>query len=55
MDEEQAVKLAREKGYPVVLKIHSKDITHKSDIGGVMLNIIDDAMVRYAYDKIIKM
>jgi acetyltransferase len=53
-DDEQAVKLAREKGYPVVLKIHSKDITHKSDIGGVMLNIIDDAMVRYAYDKIFK-
>jgi acetyltransferase len=49
---EDAVKIAKDIGYPVVLKIHSPDITHKSDIGGVMLNIIDDAMVRYAYDKI---
>jgi len=49
---EDAVKIAKDKGYPVVLKIHSPDITHKSDIGGVMLSIIDDAMVRYAYDKI---
>jgi len=49
---QKAIKIAREKGYPVVLKIHSPDITHKSDIGGVMLNIDDDTMVKYAFDKI---
>ena len=34
---EQAVKIARKLGYPVVLKVHSHTITHKSDVGGVKL------------------
>ncbi|HNS16840.1 MAG TPA: bifunctional acetate--CoA ligase family protein/GNAT family N-acetyltransferase [Bacteroidales bacterium] len=34
----EAVKIAEEVGYPVVLKIHSPDITHKTDVGGVSLN-----------------
>ena len=48
-NEDEAVKIANEKGYPVVLKIHSPDITHKSDSGGVALNIKNDEMVRVAY------
>ncbi len=48
-NEDEAVEIARDKGYPVVLKIHSPDITHKSDSGGVVLNIKNDEMVRVAY------
>ena len=39
-------------GYPVVLKIDSPDITHKSDVGGVMLNIADDLQVTKAFRQI---
>jgi len=43
---EQAVlAAAREIGYPVALKIVSPDITHKSDVGGVQLNLPDDAQL----------
>jgi len=51
-DEEGAVLSAKEKGYPVVLKIHSADITHKSDVGGVALNLKDDDMVKAAFRNI---
>ncbi|MBN2387544.1 MAG: bifunctional acetate--CoA ligase family protein/GNAT family N-acetyltransferase [Anaerolineales bacterium] len=44
-----AVRLAGEIGYPVVLKLHSKTITHKSDVGGVQLNLQDAAAVEAAY------
>jgi acetyltransferase len=47
--EEAAVKAAREIGYPVVLKIVSPDILHKSDAGGVKVNIHDDDGVRSAF------
>jgi acetyltransferase len=40
-------------GYPVVLKIHSPDITHKTDVGGVMLDLEDAGMVRAAYNRIV--
>ncbi len=46
---DNAVALAREIGYPVVLKIHSETITHKTDVGGVKLNLQDEASVRRAY------
>jgi acetyltransferase len=46
----QAVNAARSIGYPVVMKIHSKDITHKSDCGGVVLNLGCDSEVEHAYD-----
>jgi acetyltransferase len=36
---EEAVEIALQIGFPVVLKIASPDLTHKSDIGGVLLNI----------------
>ena len=49
---EKAVKIANTIGFPVVMKVHSPDITHKSDIGGVLLNLNDDRQVRNAFDKI---
>jgi acetyl coenzyme A synthetase (ADP forming)-like protein len=48
-----AVNFAQELGYPVVLKIASPDITHKSDIGGVMLNLVDSEAVSLGFSKII--
>jgi len=51
---EEAVKLAREIGYPVVLKIHSPDITHKTDVGGVVLDLEDDHMVEAAYARMMQ-
>lgn len=52
--EEEAVKMAKEIGYPVVMKIVSPDILHKSDAGGVKVNIKDEAGVRDAYNTILK-
>ena len=46
----EAVTHASLMGYPVVMKIHSPDITHKSDVGGVMLNLDDEKMDRHAWD-----
>jgi acyl-CoA synthetase (NDP forming) len=51
-DKAQAVALSEEIGYPVVLKISSVDITHKSDAGGVKVNLPDKAAVENAYDEI---
>jgi acetyltransferase len=48
----QAVEAAARLGYPVVLKLHSETITHKTDVGGVRLNLADDAAVRAAYQAI---
>ena len=48
-DAEQAVTAARAIGYPVVLKLVSATITHKSDVGGVALDLRNDAEVRDAY------
>jgi acetate---CoA ligase (ADP-forming) len=50
---DEAVKWAYELGYPVVLKIASPDITHKSDIGGVMLNLGDSEAVSIGFVEII--
>lgn len=49
---EQAVAMSEEIGYPVVLKVSSVDITHKSDAGGVKVNLADRAAVEKAYDDI---
>ena len=51
-DETEAVKFAEEIGYPVVLKIVSSDIIHKSDIGGVIINVKDAKDVQNAYKQI---
>jgi len=48
-----AVKLASELGYPVVLKILSNDVVHKSDVGGVKVGLRDAKEVEAAYDEII--
>ena len=48
-----AVAYAKEFGFPVVLKIVSPDILHKSDIGGVKLNLNSQAEVGRAFDEII--
>jgi acetyltransferase len=40
-------------GYPVVLKVHSREITHKSDVGGVRLQLPNGDAVRAAYDAIL--
>lgn len=45
----EAVKAASEIGYPVVVKIASPDILHKSDIGGVRVGLENDAMVKDAF------
>ena len=52
--EDEAVAIAQKKGYPVVLKIYSPDITHKSDVGGVALNIKNDEMVRATFRNMVK-
>ena len=52
--EAEAVKFAEEIGYPVVLKIVSPDIIHKSDVGGVMLNLKNAREVRKAYKQIME-
>ena len=44
-NEAEVVEIAKKKGYPVVLKIQSPDITHKSDSGGVALNIENEVML----------
>jgi len=51
--EEQAVSIAKEIGYPVVMKIVSPDILHKSDAGGVMVNLQNENEVREAYQTIL--
>ncbi len=49
---QQAVAQARALGYPVVLKILSPDIAHKTEAGGVALNLNDDAAVARAYEAV---
>jgi len=49
---EEAAKFAGDIGYPVVLKLHSETITHKTDVGGVQLNLGDEAAVRRAWTAI---
>jgi acetyltransferase len=49
---DQASSAAGRIGYPVVLKLHSETITHKTDVGGVQLNLSSEAAVRTAYRSI---
>ncbi|OPX78135.1 MAG: succinyl-CoA synthetase subunit alpha [Methanosaeta sp. PtaB.Bin039] len=50
--EDEAADLARSVGYPVVLKVLSTQVVHKSDQGGVRLNLRDEPEVRKAYGEI---
>jgi acetyl coenzyme A synthetase (ADP forming)-like protein len=50
---DEAVHMADQVGYPVAMKLVSLDITHKSEVGGVRLNLADSQAVRAAYARII--
>ena len=50
---DEAVRLADRMGYPVVLKIVAPEIVHKTDVGGVRVNLADAAEVRRGYDQIL--
>lgn len=52
--EDEAVSLANKVGYPIVMKIVSPDILHKSDAGGVKVNVKEDQAVREAFQTIMK-
>ncbi|HXR08181.1 MAG TPA: acetate--CoA ligase family protein, partial [Candidatus Acidoferrum sp.] len=47
--EAEAVRCATRLGFPVVLKLHSETITHKTDVGGVQLNLRNPTSVRRAW------
>ncbi|MFI5179914.1 MAG: acetate--CoA ligase family protein [Thermoanaerobaculia bacterium] len=47
--EDEAAAAAREIGFPVAVKLNSPDVTHKSDVGGVLLNVKDEAGARQAF------
>ena len=48
----EAGEMAAELGYPIVLKLHSETITHKTDVGGVKLNLQNSSDVEAAYEAI---
>ena len=48
-----AVEAAEHIGYPVVLKVRSPDVTHKSDVGGVEVGLASEEEVRAAFDRIV--
>ncbi len=50
---EEAVEAAKELGYPLVLKIVSPDVTHKSDVGGVRLGLDSPGAVATAFQEIV--
>jgi acyl-CoA synthetase (NDP forming) len=50
--EEEAVQAARRIGFPVAVKINSPDVTHKTDVGGVLLGVADEDGVREAFRKL---
>lgn len=52
-NKEEAVRFAGELGYPVVLKIISPQVVHKSDVGGVATRISNDEELRSAYERIL--
>jgi len=51
--EADAIKIAKQIGYPVVMKIASPQIIHKSDAGGVKVNLTNDAEIKSAFKTII--
>ncbi len=52
-DAQEAVALAREIGLPVVLKVASPEISHKTDVGGVLLNLADETSVLAGFETIV--
>jgi acetate---CoA ligase (ADP-forming) len=51
---EEAASAAESIGFPVVVKVHSRDIAHKAEVGGVRLGLADAAAVRLAFDEVIE-
>jgi len=51
-DAAEAGKIAEKMGYPIVLKLYSRTITHKTDVGGVKLNLANAEAVKKAYEEI---
>ncbi len=49
---DEAIATAQRLGFPIVLKVVSPDIAHKSDVGGVKLGLADAQAVGHAYDEI---
>jgi len=50
--EQEALMVARKVGYPVVLKVVSQEIVHKSDVGGVVTNITNSETLAHEYSKL---
>lgn len=50
---DEAVLLAGQAGYPVVLKLIAADVVHKADVGGIALNLTDATAVRAAWERMI--
>ena len=53
-NEEEVAKLGNEIGYPVVMKMTSKTTSHKTDVGGVVVNIKDEAQLRNEYKALLQ-
>ena len=54
MSEDEVIKAANKIGYPVVMKIASPQIVHKSDAGGVKVNLTNDEEIRSAFKEIVE-
>lgn len=50
----KAASIATEIGFPVAVKIHSPDVIHKSDVGGVLLNVADAKAAHAAFETLIR-
>ena len=50
--EKEMIKAAKSLGYPLVLKVYSQKIIHKSDVGGVKTDIRNEAEAKIAYKEI---
>ena len=53
-NEDEAAKAAKKIGYPVVLKVVSPEIEHKTDVGGVKLDIKNEDVLRHSYRDVVK-
>ncbi len=53
-NKDEAVSIAREQGFSVVMKIASPDISHKSDVDGILLDLGDEEAVEKGYEELLK-
>ena len=53
-DADAAVSIADKLGYPVAIKVVSPDISHKSDVGGVMLGLDSSATLKHAFETLVR-